>query len=181
MRLNYPRLRRPRFCHRAARQSEKSLGALGAHRRIVDIIAGDERPATHGAAYEDSCSRSLILVLSLACARAAEPGLGEGTKLANKYNCQSCHLLDKPSAGPSFRAIAKRYASDPNAQGELETTVRNGSTGALGAHANAWGGRSRARPQAIRGIHFIAEGILSYSLRRIAEVGPPARSMLFLT
>jgi cytochrome c len=75
---------------------------------------------------------ALTLVLSLACARAAEPGFGEGTKLANKYNCQSCHSLDKPSAGPSFRAIAKRYASDPNAQGELETTVRDGSTGAWG-------------------------------------------------
>jgi cytochrome c len=75
---------------------------------------------------------ALIFVLSLAGARAAEPGFGQGTKLANKYNCQSCHLLDKPSAGPSFRAIAKRYAGDPNAQGELETTVRNGSTGAWG-------------------------------------------------
>jgi cytochrome c551/c552 len=81
---------------------------------------------------------SLMLALSLstslacACARAAEPGFGQGAKLANKYNCQSCHLLDKPAAGPSFRAIAKRYASDPNAQSELETTVRNGSTGAWG-------------------------------------------------
>jgi cytochrome c len=75
---------------------------------------------------------SLVFALSLACARAAEPGFGEGTKLANKYNCQSCHLLDKQAAGPSFRAIAKRYASDPNAQGELETTIRNGSTGAWG-------------------------------------------------
>jgi cytochrome c551/c552 len=74
----------------------------------------------------------LSLAIRLASARAAEPGFGEGTKLANKYNCQSCHLLDKPAAGPSFRAIAKRYASDPNAQGELETTVRNGSTGAWG-------------------------------------------------
>jgi cytochrome c len=77
-------------------------------------------------------SVALILILSLPCARAAEPGFGEGAKLANKYNCRSCHLLDKPSAGPSFRAIAKRYASDPNAQGEIETTVRNGSSGAWG-------------------------------------------------
>jgi cytochrome c len=75
---------------------------------------------------------ALSLSVSLPCARAAEPGFGEGTKLANKYNCQACHLLDKPAAGPSFRAIAKRYADDPNAQSELETTVRNGSTGAWG-------------------------------------------------
>jgi cytochrome c551/c552 len=75
---------------------------------------------------------SLTVSLSLACAHAAEPGFGEGIKLANKYNCQSCHSVDKPAAGPSYRAIAKRYASDPNAQGELETTIRNGSTGAWG-------------------------------------------------
>jgi cytochrome c len=75
---------------------------------------------------------SLIALIALACARAEEPGFAQGTKLASKYNCQSCHTLDKPAAGPSFRAIAKRYASDPNAQGELETTIRNGSTGAWG-------------------------------------------------
>lgn len=76
---------------------------------------------------------ALCLAISLARARAAEPGFGEGAKLANKYHCQSCHLLDKPAGAPSFRAIAKRYASDPNAQGELETTVRNGSVGAWGS------------------------------------------------
>lgn len=74
----------------------------------------------------------LIALMDLTCARAEEPGFAEGTKLAAKYNCQSCHTLDKRAAGPSFRAIAKRYASDPNAQGELETTIRNGSTGAWG-------------------------------------------------
>jgi cytochrome c len=74
----------------------------------------------------------LIALVALPCARAEEPGFAQGTKLAAKYNCQSCHTLDKPAAGPSFRAIAKRYASDPNAQGELETIIRNGSTGAWG-------------------------------------------------
>jgi cytochrome c len=75
---------------------------------------------------------ALMLALSLAGGRAAEPGFGEGTKLSNKYHCQACHSLDKPAAGPSFRAIAKRYASDPNAQGQLETTILNGSSGAWG-------------------------------------------------
>jgi len=74
----------------------------------------------------------LIALIALQSARAEEPGFAEGTKLAAKYNCQACHKLDKAAAGPSFRAIAKRYASDPNAQGELETNIRNGSAGAWG-------------------------------------------------
>jgi len=75
---------------------------------------------------------SSISILVLAVARAEEPGFTEGMKLVTRYHCQSCHLQDKPAAGPSFRAIAKRYAADPNAQGELETIVLNGSTGAWG-------------------------------------------------
>jgi cytochrome c551/c552 len=36
-----------------------------------------------------------------------------------------------------LRAIARRYASDPNASGELEAAMRNGSSGAWGASAMA--------------------------------------------
>jgi len=75
---------------------------------------------------------SMLALLALTAAHAEEPGFSEGTKLLTKYNCQQCHSVDKPGPGPSLRAIAKRYASDPNARGELQTTVRNGSTGAWG-------------------------------------------------
>jgi cytochrome c len=73
-----------------------------------------------------------LLVLVLASARAAEPGFAEGSQLIGKYRCQQCHSDDKPGVGPSFRAIAKRYASDPNAPSELQTNIKNGSTGAWG-------------------------------------------------
>jgi cytochrome c len=75
----------------------------------------------------------LILILAAAAARADEPvGDQTGLKLVQKYNCQQCHTIDKPRAGPSFRAIAKRYASDPNARDEVAANILNGSTGAWG-------------------------------------------------
>jgi len=74
----------------------------------------------------------LIALLIIAAARAAEPGFGEGSRLITKYHCQQCHSDYKPGIGPSFHAVAKRYASDPNASGELQTTIRNGSMGAWG-------------------------------------------------
>jgi cytochrome c len=75
----------------------------------------------------------LILILAAAAAQADEPvGDQTGLKLVQKYNCQQCHTIDKTRAGPSFRAIAKRYASDPNARDEVAANILNGSTGAWG-------------------------------------------------
>jgi cytochrome c len=66
-------------------------------------------------------------------AAADEPiSYAQGARLMAKYNCQSCHLLDKTSVGPSLSAIAEKYASDPSAAIELEQKVVNGSTGVWG-------------------------------------------------
>jgi cytochrome c len=75
----------------------------------------------------------LILVLAAAAAQADEPvGDQTGLKLVQKYNCQQCHTIDKTHVGPSFMAIAKRYASDPNSRDEVAANILNGSTGAWG-------------------------------------------------
>jgi cytochrome c len=75
----------------------------------------------------------LILMLAAAAAQADEPvGYQTGLKLVQKYNCQECHSIDKTHGGPSFSAIAKRYASDPNARAEVAANILNGSTGAWG-------------------------------------------------
>jgi cytochrome c len=75
----------------------------------------------------------LILILAAAAAQADEPvGDQTGLQLVEKYNCQQCHRIDKTHGGPSFSAIAKRYASDPNARNELAARILNGSTGAWG-------------------------------------------------
>ncbi len=75
----------------------------------------------------------LILMLAAAAAQADEPvGDQTGLKLVQKYNCQQCHSIDKTHGGPSFSAIAKRYASDPNARSEVAANILNGSMGAWG-------------------------------------------------
>jgi cytochrome c len=75
-----------------------------------------------------------VLVLSpIAIAAADEPvSDATGTRLMAKYNCQSCHQMQKSLAGPALRDIAKKYASDPSAIDELEASIRNGSSGAWG-------------------------------------------------
>jgi cytochrome c len=72
----------------------------------------------------------LIAMAAAGTAIADEPvGFAEGTKLLQKYNCQTCHAVDKDLAGPSLRAIAKKYASDPHAREELGASIVNGSSG----------------------------------------------------
>jgi cytochrome c len=74
-----------------------------------------------------------ILLIAAAAAQADEPvGDQTGLKLVQKYNCQQCHTIDKTHGGPSFSAIAKHYAGDPNARGEVAAKILNGSSGAWG-------------------------------------------------
>lgn len=75
----------------------------------------------------------LILSLAAAAAQADEPvGDQTGLKLAQKYNCQQCHTIDRTHGGPSFSAIAKHYASDPNARDEVAASILNGASGGWG-------------------------------------------------
>jgi cytochrome c len=75
----------------------------------------------------------LILILAATAVQADEPvSYQTGLKLMQKYGCQQCHTIDKSHGGPSLRAIAKRYASDPNARDEVATNILNGSIGAWG-------------------------------------------------
>ncbi len=79
-----------------------------------------------------------LLTLSVVSVAAADEVISyaQAGKLLTAYHCQSCHSMDGSSlAGPSWHAIAKKYASDPNAVGDLEASVLNGSSGAWGDNA----------------------------------------------
>jgi cytochrome c len=79
-----------------------------------------------------------LLTLSIVAVAAADEVISDAkaAQLMAKYNCQTCHTMDKSSLpGPSLRDIAKRYASDPQAVGDLEASVLNGSSGAWGNNA----------------------------------------------
>lgn len=71
--------------------------------------------------------------LLLAASARAQMSYGQGVALLDKYHCSGCHALDRTtSGGPSLRAIARHYASEPNAVEELELRVHNGSVGIFG-------------------------------------------------
>ncbi len=80
----------------------------------------------------------LLLALGLvAVATADEPvSNNTGNRLTAKYQCQSCHsILDNPALqGPSWRAIAHKYASDPEEIDDVEANILNGSSGAWGSN-----------------------------------------------
>jgi cytochrome c len=83
--------------------------------------------------------QTVIMALSAVSVAAADEVISNAraTQLLAKYNCQTCHTVHTTSSlpGPSYLDIAKKYASDPQAIGDLETSVLNGSSGTWGNNA----------------------------------------------
>ena len=79
----------------------------------------------------------LLLAMGAVAVAAADEPISDarGMQLLAKYNCLACHAVDSTLTGPSLRAVAKRYSSDPEAIDDLEGSVLNGSSGAWGDSA----------------------------------------------
>jgi cytochrome c len=80
----------------------------------------------------------LLLTLSTVAVAAADEVISnaKANRLLAKYNCQTCHTAYGTSlSGPSFVAVSKKYASDPQAVGDLSASILNGSTGTWGDSA----------------------------------------------
>jgi cytochrome c len=77
------------------------------------------------------CASTWALVSAAATSAAVNDA--KGTQLANKYNCQACHAVDKKLVGPSFKDVAKKYAGDKSAPEKLELKIKNGGSGVWGA------------------------------------------------
>lgn len=52
-----------------------------------------------------------------------------GLELAKKSGCLACHAIDRKVVGPSWKDVAKRYDSDPNAKSKLIIKVSKGGRG----------------------------------------------------
>jgi cytochrome c len=52
--------------------------------------------------------------------------------LAKTKNCASCHSADKGILGPSYQAVAQKYANDKNAVSKLTEKVMAGGMGVWG-------------------------------------------------
>lgn len=62
---------------------------------------------------------------------AAAP-VNEMEALAKKSNCLSCHAVDSSGVGPAYRAVARKYAKDKNAEAKLLAKVKKGGAGVWG-------------------------------------------------
>ena len=82
----------------------------------------------------------MLLLMMFICGSAAPADEvisdARARQLLSKYSCQTCHSVGESLLpGPSYREIAKKYASDPQADGDLEASVLNGSSGTWGDNA----------------------------------------------
>jgi len=52
--------------------------------------------------------------------------------LASKKNCMGCHALERKMVGPSYKDVAKKYATDPSAADKLALKIQQGGAGVWG-------------------------------------------------
>lgn len=77
---------------------------------------------------------------SLAAAPALVLALGTAPafasmELAQKKACLACHAVDKKVLGPSYKDIAKKYATQKGADALLVQKIQKGSSGVWGTMA----------------------------------------------
>ena len=53
--------------------------------------------------------------------------------LATAKNCMSCHKVDKKLVGPSYKAVAEKYAGQADAVDKLAIKIMKGGSGVFGA------------------------------------------------
>ncbi|WP_116125335.1 PQQ-dependent sugar dehydrogenase [Lewinella sp. IMCC34183] len=59
----------------------------------------------------------------------------QGKSLINESDCLSCHRVDVSSVGPSYQAVAEKYAGDPGQKPVIVKRIIEGSVGLWGDHA----------------------------------------------
>jgi cytochrome c len=81
--------------------------------------------------------RPFIACALIATGLAASDGhaavdAAKAEQLAKKYNCMTCHAVDKKVIGPPYRDVARKYAGDKSALQKLELKVKQGGSGVWG-------------------------------------------------
>ena len=59
----------------------------------------------------------------------------KGQQLIANLDCKSCHSIDRESVGPTYQAIAARYAGKPGIETQLVHKIINGGSGNWGERA----------------------------------------------
>lgn len=76
--------------------------------------------------------RTLFALIATATAIAVTSPAFADEALAKAKKCMICHSVEKTKVGPSFQAIAKKYAGQKDAEGKLVTAVLKGGSGSFG-------------------------------------------------
>lgn len=76
----------------------------------------------------------LLATLFLLCSQSAKASSDDtrAALLAKQNACLGCHAVDKKIVGPSFQAVAKKYANDPGATVFLKNKIIKGGSGSWG-------------------------------------------------
>ena len=117
----------PRITSALPERARDSHGNLFEQHRLVGPVRGADttRPPAIGRAGE--AGRALARR-----APATEGDATSGPALARRHACVTCHALDQPGVGPSFRDIAAKYRDRVDAAGAVEAKIRAGGTGVWG-------------------------------------------------
>jgi cytochrome c len=77
--------------------------------------------------------KTLITCLFVSAGLLASAGNALASEaLAKKYNCLTCHGIDKKIVGPSYADVAAKYKGDAGAEAKLILKVKNGGSGVWG-------------------------------------------------
>lgn len=76
--------------------------------------------------------KTLILSLFVSAGLLAAGNAPASEALAKKYNCLTCHTVDKKVIGPSYQDVAGKYKGDAGAEAKLIAKVKNGGAGVWG-------------------------------------------------
>jgi len=77
--------------------------------------------------------KTLVSCLFVSAALFASAGNALASEaLAKKYNCLTCHAVDKKLIGPAYKEVAAKYKGDAGAEARLIAKVKNGGSGAWG-------------------------------------------------
>ncbi len=75
--------------------------------------------------------RLVLAAASTLCALLAMP-VHANLALAQKNACTACHAVDRKLVGPAYQDVAKKYASQKDAQAMLARSIKAGGAGKWG-------------------------------------------------
>jgi len=77
--------------------------------------------------------KTLVTCLFVSAGLLASAGNVHASEaLAKKYNCLSCHGVDKKVIGPAYSDVAAKYKGDAGAEAKLIAKIKNGGSGVWG-------------------------------------------------